>query len=320
MAFGHWNEIEKEILIMKKIFCIALALVLTLALAACGQSGNNPSDNTSESSSQSSVNNEGANESANGTPITLTIGDTVLEAYLNDSAPAQSLIAQLPLTVSLNDSDNDFCGGNLDIDYSESDVTSGYQNGELMFWTPANNFVIFVSGEENSAGTGNLVKLGRITSSQEMLDALEGQIDVTIALKEENENAEIEQTESVGVTQEETMQIKITVGDTELFATLEDNATTRALIERMPMTLSMDDLYGREMCYRYGANALPTDSLRSDGYEVGDIAYWPPRGSLVILYEQNGEQFERQHLGHIDSGVEVFATTGDVDVTFEVID
>ena len=189
-----------------------------------------------------------------------------------------------------------------------------------MFWTPANNFVIFVSGEENSAGTGNLVKLGRITSSQEMLDALEGQIDVTIALKEENENAEIEQTESVGVTQEETMQIKITVGDTELFATLEDNATTRALIERMPMTLSMDDLYGREMCYRYGANALPTDSLRSDGYEVGDIAYWPPRGSLVILYEQNGEQFERQHLGHIDSGVEVFATTGDVDVTFEVID
>ena len=116
------------------------------------------------------------------------------------------------------------------------------------------------------------------------------------------------------------MQIKITVGDTELFATLEDNATTRALIEQMPMTLSMDDLYGREMCYRYGANALPTDSLRSDGYEVGDIAYWPPRGSLVILYEQNGEQFERQHIGHIREGVEVFATTGDAEVTFEMID
>lgn len=120
--------------------------------------------------------------------------------------------------------------------------------------------------------------------------------------------------------EEENMKIKITVGNTELFATLEDNATTRALIEQMPMTLSMDDLYGREMCYRYGANALPTDSLRSDGYKVGDIAYWPPRGSLVILYEQNGEQFERQHLGHIDSGVEVFASTGNAEVTFEVMD
>lgn len=115
------------------------------------------------------------------------------------------------------------------------------------------------------------------------------------------------------------MQIKITANGTELIATLEDNATTRALLEQMPMTLPMMDLYGREMCYRYGAYALPTDNLRSDGYEVGDLAYWAPGGSLVILYEQNGEQFERQHLGHIDSGVELFESTGDVDVTFEII-
>lgn len=299
---------------MKKILCIALALVLTLALAACGQTENDvpaSSDNPPASSSQPSADNENTNDTAGSTPVTLTIGDTVLEAYLNDSVPAQSLISQLPLTVTLNDSDNDFCGDSLDIEYSESDVTSGYQNGDLVFWTPASNFVIFVSGEENSANTGDLVKLGHITSPQEMLDALEGQIDVTIALKEEPGNSETNPSEDV--------RIKITVGDTELFATLEDNATTRALVEKMPMTLPMSDLYGREMCYRYGADALPTDELRSDGYEVGDIAYWPPRGSLVILYEQNGEQFERQHIGHISEGVEVFATTGDADVTFEVV-
>lgn len=115
------------------------------------------------------------------------------------------------------------------------------------------------------------------------------------------------------------MRIKITVGDTELFATLEDNVTTRELIKQMPMTIPMMDLYGREMCYRYGAYALPTDYLQSDGYKVGDIAYWAPGGSLVILYEQNGEHFERQHLGHIDSGVETFKNTGDTDVTFEII-
>lgn len=114
------------------------------------------------------------------------------------------------------------------------------------------------------------------------------------------------------------MRIRITVGDTELYAVLEDNATTRALLQEMPMTLSMQDLYGREMCYRYGADAFPADTLRSDGYEVGDIAYWPPRGSLVILYGQNEEQFERQHIGHISEGVEVFETTGDVEVTFEI--
>lgn len=113
-------------------------------------------------------------------------------------------------------------------------------------------------------------------------------------------------------------QITITVGDTILNAVLEKNATTDALVEQMPLTLSMLDLYGREMCYRYGAGALPTDTLRSDGYQVGDIAYWPPRGSLVILYAQNGEQFERQHLGHISEGVEVFETTGDTEVTFSL--
>ncbi len=115
-----------------------------------------------------------------------------------------------------------------------------------------------------------------------------------------------------------TVKIKITVGHNVLDAILENNATTRALVSKMPMTLRMQDLYGREMCYRYGAQALPTEQLRADGYAVGDIAYWPPGGSLVILYEQNGEQFERQHLGHILSGVEIFKSTGTVDVCFAV--
>lgn len=114
-------------------------------------------------------------------------------------------------------------------------------------------------------------------------------------------------------------KIKITVNGRALTATLEDNATARALLAKMPLTLPMQDLYSREMCYRYGEGALPTDSLRSDGYQIGDIAYWPPRGSLVILYAQNGERFTRQHVGRIDSGAEIFQTTGDAEITFEAI-
>lgn len=316
---------------MKKLFALLLTLTLIFSLAACAQS-KEPAEDSSASSdvttepvaeSEPVLENESPADTGVQTPITLTIGDTVLEGYLNNSTPAQSLIAQLPLTVTLNDSDNDFCGDSLDIEYSESDVTAGYKNGDLVFWTPASNFVIFVSGEENSANTGNLVPLGHITSPQEMLDALEGRIDVTIALKDNNtDTAQTLVPEETGTGSEEgeeAMQIKITVGDTELYATLEDNATTRALMEQMPMTLPMMDLYGREMCYRYGAYALPTDHMQSDGYEIGDIAYWAPGGSLVILYAQNGEHFERQHLGHIDSGVEVFENTGDADVTFEVV-
>lgn len=116
------------------------------------------------------------------------------------------------------------------------------------------------------------------------------------------------------------IKVKITVGETELTAVFEDNTTSRALVEQMPMTLPMMDLYGREMCYRYGNGTFETDQLRYDRYEVGDIAYWPPAGSLVILYKQNGEEFERQQIGHIDQGVEVFSGIGDVDVTFELME
>lgn len=251
------------------------------------------------------------------TPITLTIGSTVLEAYLNDSAPAQSLLSQLPLTVTLNDSDNDFCGGNLDIEYTRQDVQSGYKNGDLAFWTPANNFVIFVDDEESSANTGDLVILGHITSPQSMLDALEGQIRVTIqraGAETAPQPSEPPETD----TPQGTQRMKITVGDTVLYATLEDNDTARAIAEMLPMTLSMMDLYGREMCYRF-ANALPANEARTRGYDVGEIVYWPPRHSFVILYEQNGERFEMQSIGRLESGVDAFGH-GDVEVTFELAD
>ena len=182
---------------MKKFTALCLALCLSFTLAACAQSTSDSETEQSESVPSSAVQEpvteepqENSNEQTQEDgyeqiPITLTIGDTVLEAYLNDSAPAKSLIAQLPLTVTLNESTNDFCGGSLDIDYSESDVTAGYRNGDIVFWPPASNFVIFVRGEEDSMGSDNLVKLGHITSPEEMLDTLSGQIEVTVALAEE---------------------------------------------------------------------------------------------------------------------------------------
>ena len=311
-----------------------------------------------------------ANSRKGSTPITLTVGNTVLDGYLNNSKAAKSLLAKLPLTVTLEDSDNDFCGGNLSLDYDKKDVQYGYKNGDLAFWTPANNFVIFVDDEEKSANTGDLVILGRITSPQKMLSSLKGTIKVTIRKKADTKQTNVpevpvpplpsvmptpeppaadtttpepsqpaEQTPAptpqfpaetvtpLPIPTPETsdlpspvpdaeLKVKISVGNCELTAKLEDNATTRALMEKLPMTLPMLNLYGREMCYRF-EDALPTDTLRADGYEVGDIAYWPPRHSFVILYKQNGEQFSRQHLGHIDFGVEIFDGIGDTEITIE---
>ena len=244
---------------MKKILILAFSLVLVLSFGACGKEtpcgypsmpfGKNEetySDSNIKSEVQESQNDGSADTEHNTlsgqsaendgskidseikeesvediTPITLTAGEIVLNGYLNGSEPAKSLLDQLPITVTLNDSDNDFCGGSLDITYDETDVQNGYQNGDLAFWTPADNFVIFVDDEENSQDTGDLVMLGKITDPQETLDALEGTLDITIALADEANTAEKEIPSGKNEESEESdVKVKITVGDTELTASI----------------------------------------------------------------------------------------------------
>jgi hypothetical protein len=118
----------------------------------------------------------------------------------------------------------------------------------------------------------------------------------------------------------EEVKVKVTVGDKVLTATLLDNATTRSLIAKFPLTVPMQELYSREMCYRF-PDALPANEEQTSGYEVGDISYWTPRHSFVIFYKQNGEVIGNlQKIGRIDSGVEIFSKTGDANVRFELLD
>lgn len=116
-----------------------------------------------------------------------------------------------------------------------------------------------------------------------------------------------------------TKNMRIKVGNRTITATLEDNATARAIAERLPMTLPMMNLYGREMCYRF-AEALPTDNATIRAYEVGEIIYYPPRHSFVIMYAQNGERFQMQSIGKIDDSLDFLENIGDVDVTFEAVE
>lgn len=94
----------------------------------------------------------------------------------------------------------------------------------------------------------------------------------------------------------------------------------QAIIEQMPMILLMMDLYGGKCTttmalMRFLGMTCALTDMRSEILHT-----WAPGGSLVIIYAQNVGRFERQHLNPIDSGIEVFENTGDVDVMFEVMD
>lgn len=95
-----------------------------------------------------------------------------------------------------------------------------------------------------------------------------------------------------------TFPVEIRIDGKTYQAVLFDNATGRAIRSKLSLKLKMADLYGRELCYRFG-NPLPTDNVAYTGYEVGEIVYWPPRHSFVIMYAQNGEMFDMQKIGKI---------------------
>ena len=119
---------------------------------------------------------------------------------------------------------------------------------------------------------------------------------------------------------QKTYKVKLTfAGSQSLTAMLDDNATTRAIVARMPMTLPSLDLYGDEICYRF-QEALPTDNVTYYLHKKGEIFYWPPGHSLVIRYIETDEWLDIQHIGQVDSGVDVLNGIGDIDIKWELVD
>jgi hypothetical protein len=83
---------------------------------------------------------------------------------------------------------------------------------------------------------------------------------------------------------EETMQIRITIGDQRLTATLEDSAAADDLLAQLPVTIDMTDHGGVEK-----TGPLPSP-LSLDGQpdgadpDVGDLGYYAPGNDLVLYY------------------------------------
>ena len=87
------------------------------------------------------------------------------------------------------------------------------------------------------------------------------------------------------------LPIRITFGDTELTAGLDDNATARDLAAQLPLTITFRDHNNVEK-----TAPLPRElSLESapEGHDpaAGDIGYWAPDGDLVFYYDSDAPFF-----------------------------
>jgi len=115
------------------------------------------------------------------------------------------------------------------------------------------------------------------------------------------------------------MSIHVKIGDRILTATLLESAAARDFSRLLPLTLTMEDLFGREK-YGHLPRAISEDGQRSRTYEVGQIVYWSPGPDVAIYYRQDGQSIPAPGivvLGKVEGDLHVLATGGAVKVTFE---
>src|SRR5437867_12247255 len=112
----------------------------------------------------------------------------------------------------------------------------------------------------------------------------------------------------------DSMKIIVKVGDKALTATLIDSKTAKDLVSLLPLTLTMNDLFGREK-FGHLPRPISTDGKRTHTYEVGDIAYWSAGPDVSIYYRHDDEKIPAPGIiliGKIDSGVETLDLRGSV--------
>ncbi len=122
--------------------------------------------------------------------------------------------------------------------------------------------------------------------------------------------------------QPNTMKIRLTLDNGKaITATLIDSETTRDFVSLLPLTLTMNDLFGREKFFHL-SRAISEGGKRTRTYEVGDVIYWSPGPDVAVYYRHDGQSIPSPGIiaiGKIDSGVEALDVPGSVRAMIELI-
>ncbi|MDT8899712.1 cyclophilin-like fold protein [Anaeroselena agilis] len=160
-----------------KLLSILLVLTAVFGLAACGGSPKQPSADTAKPSGEGKAT---AAAGLSGIKIRVTVDGDVLTATLIDNATTRSLIDMFPLTVRMADLySREMCYHFPDPLPADEAQRSGYEVGDLSYWTPGRSLVIFY--KQNGEVISNLQKIGHFDSSVGMFEKT-GDVDVRFEL------------------------------------------------------------------------------------------------------------------------------------------
>lgn len=123
---------------------------------------------------------------------------------------------------------------------------------------------------------------------------------------------------SNGSTNTDTMKLKVTIGSSVFFGTLQDNSTTAAFKAMLPMTLNMVELNRNEK-YVDLSRDLPTNASNPGTIKTGDLMLYGSN-TLVLFYKTFSTSYSYTKLGRIDDvkGLANAVGLGNVTVIFEL--
>jgi flavodoxin len=119
------------------------------------------------------------------TPIKITIGNRVLDGYLNDTPEAEQFKAMLPITVNMvGYGGREYYGG---ISNRIEDSTEGklnFEDGDITYCPTNNTVAIFYAQTSRPNLTMQVISMGKVTSALSVFDELDSSEDITFSLSE----------------------------------------------------------------------------------------------------------------------------------------
>jgi len=116
-----------------------------------------------------------------------------------------------------------------------------------------------------------------------------------------------------------TTKIKITIGATSFVTTTYDNATAKAFIALLPMTVTMNELNGNEK-YNYLSGNLPNSPVNPSTINNGDLMLYGSN-CIVLFYKTFSTSYSYTQIGSIDNptDLETALGSGNTTLKFELL-
>lgn len=121
------------------------------------------------------------------TDITITVGDTVLDGVIYDTALAQEIKAYFPLTLSMSGFGGREYYGGVDFYPAEENLAGGgktFENGDITYCEAHHNMAIFYAQTDHPNLSVDVIPIGKVTSDLSVFENLDSSEEITFSLKE----------------------------------------------------------------------------------------------------------------------------------------